>query len=403
MKKILLMLILPLLCSNTLTANGKSVEAYFNYCTFYAPNGGPFIETYLSVIGNSLSHQKIGNKKQAKVEITLVFKKGEKIVDFKKFNLSGPEVDEASAELPNFIDQQRFSLQNGVYELEVEIKDLNAPDGQKLSVTEQLTIDIPDNDIIFSDIQLVESFKKTEKQNILSKSGYDLIPYVSFFYPKSLTNLTFYVEVYNTSKVLGVDEKFLINYYIESAEKNVKLSNYNSFSRKSSADVAILLGDFPIDKLISGNYNLVLEARNKNNELLSQKKLFIQRSNSGVELNINDLASVEVEQTFVSKMNNNDSLVDFIRSIRPISSSLERTFADNQLKSSDLKLKQQFFYNFWFSHNPLDPEKAWLDYYENVKVVNAKYGSRIRRGYDSDRGRIYLQYGEPNTISQQYA
>jgi GWxTD domain-containing protein len=403
MKRFFQSVIFCFLLTSIAIAQGKNVEAYLNYCTFNSPTAGPFIETYLSIIGSSLKHQKTPTgMKQANVEVTLVFKKGDKIVDFKKFSLKSPETMDSVA-AANFIDQQRFSLANGVYGLEIEIKDLNAPNAPKLAVTEQINIDFPSNEIVFSDIQLVESYKKSEKQNILTKSGYDLIPYVSHFYPKSMPNLTFYSEVYNTSKVIGGDEKFLINYFIETADKGVKLSNYNSFSRKGAADVAILLGDFPIDKLPSGNYNLVLEARNKNNELLAQKKLFFQRSNSGVELNLQDIASVNVDQTFVSKITNQDTLADLIRSIRPISSSLERTFADNQLKQSSLQLKQQFFYNFWFSRNALDPEKEWQDYNENVKIVNANFGSKIRKGYDSDRGRIYLQYGAPNTISQQYS
>ena len=44
---------------------------------------------------------------------------------------------------------------------------------------------------------------------------------------------------------------------------------------------------------------------------------------------------------------------------------------------------------------------AWNDYRMEVMKVNASYSSRIRKGYDTDRGRVYLQYGPPNTISDE--
>ena len=48
----------------------------------------------------------------------------------------------------------------------------------------------------------------------------------------------------------------------------------------------------------------------------------------------------------------------------------------------------------------LQPEIEWKKYHDEVKRVNAIYGTRIRKGYETDRGRVYLQYGRPNTITQ---
>ena len=44
----------------------------------------------------------------------------------------------------------------------------------------------------------------------------------------------------------------------------------------------------------------------------------------------------------------------------------------------------------------LTPEDAWNKYYQNVKAVNAKFKSFPYRGYETDRGRVYLQYGPPD-------
>mgnify|MGYP000742688863 CR=1 FL=1 len=71
MRKFLLLLI-PLLFAAV--GNAKKLEAYFAYSTFYSSESGPYIETYLSVVGGSLVHKAIENNKyQGKLEVIYIF------------------------------------------------------------------------------------------------------------------------------------------------------------------------------------------------------------------------------------------------------------------------------------------------------------------------------------------
>ncbi|MBL0073656.1 MAG: GWxTD domain-containing protein [Bacteroidetes bacterium] len=63
---------------------------------------------------------------------------------------------------------------------------------------------------------------------------------------------------------------------------------------------------------------------------------------------------------------------------------------------------QQFFYDFWTKRSPVNPEKAWMDYRIEVMRVNNDFGTRIAKGYTTERGRVYLKYGPPNTITKSY-
>jgi len=63
---------------------------------------------------------------------------------------------------------------------------------------------------------------------------------------------------------------------------------------------------------------------------------------------------------------------------------------------------QKFFFSFWVTRNSNDPEREWLRYYEVVKLVNNTYKSSIKKGYETDQGRVFLQYGAPSTISFDY-
>jgi len=95
-------------------------------------------------------------------------------------------------------------------------------------------------------------------------------------------------------------------------------------------------------------------------------------------------------------------LREYINSTYPIATGIEKTFIRTSLKTADLKTRQQFFYSFWLSRDPNNPEMAWNLYKEQVYKVQVNFGTPIKKGYQTDRGRIYLQYGPPNTRSAQY-
>jgi GWxTD domain-containing protein len=163
-----------------------------------------------------------------------------------------------------------------------------------------------------------------------------------------------------------------------------------------------VLNEFDISKLPSGNYLVVIEARNKLNELLGRNEMFFQRSNPGIQFDIHDLASIDVNSTFAHRITNSDTLQEYLRCLDPIATEIEKTFIYKQSKIADLQTRQQFFYNFWLSRDLINPENAWREYYEQVRIVDAAYKTQVSRGYETDRGRVYLKYGPPNIISESY-
>src|SRR3974377_1599283 len=102
------------------------ITAFFSHCTFNTPDNKPYIETYLSVIGNSILFKKNANGKyQGQVEVGYIFSKRGQIFASKKYNLLSPDGND-TVNRPNFIDQQRFALDTGNYEMELLISDKNS-------------------------------------------------------------------------------------------------------------------------------------------------------------------------------------------------------------------------------------------------------------------------------------
>jgi GWxTD domain-containing protein len=400
MKKIYILILLISFSAFFAEAQKGHLQAYLSYSTFHSPHDGPFIETYISVVGESVVFIKNDEGKyQGTIGITLLFKKNDTIVNFKKYELFSPEIEDTSNINFNFIDQQRFALPAGSYELEMIIADKNSQN-KAYKINRSFSLYFPNDKIAISGIELVASYKETTDHNILSKGGYDLVPYLFNYFPESMNEITFYSEIYNTDKILGADQKFLLSVYIESFETDKQLSNLISVRREKTAPLIILFNKFDISDLASGNYNLVIEVRNRKNELLASNSMFFQRSNPNVQLRLDDIKALNLENTFAERISNEDTLNEYIRMLNPISDELESIFAQTQLEKSDITTKQQYFMNFWLSRDNLQPELAWQNYLKEVKKANNSFSTQIKKGYETDRGRVYLKYGPPNTINE---
>ena len=396
MKKLLL---LSLITFIALESSAQKLQAFFNYCQFNTPMNTPYIETYLGVAGKSVKYIKNANNKfQGTVDVTLIFRKDSTIMDFKKININSPEINDTTNIDFAIIDLQRFSLPNGTYAFDILISDHNKSKNSFKS-TEKIVVNFDANKVYVSDIELLESIEKSEKQNLYSKNGYNLKPFISDFYNSKINKLKFYCEIYNTDKIIGKDKSFILKYYIKSFETGKTITDLARTKKQQSSPVTVCLSELPIDKLPSGNYNLCLDVIDETNTIISSKSTFFQRSNPNFKMDSTYINNIVATNTFASAITNRDTLVSYIRSLIPIASYQESYFIANQLKQSSLEILQKFFYYFWKERSD-KPETLWAQYNLEVQKVNRSYGTQIKRGCETDRGRVYLQYGPPNTISK---
>lgn len=395
MKKYLVLLIFLSVLSTSF-GEKASLRAYFSHASFYTPEYGPYVETYLSILGKSIQFVKKENGKfQGTVMVTMLFKQNDSIREFRKYDLNTAEVEDTT--LIDFVvfDQQRIAIAEGQYDLELQIADKNR-ELPPFKATDNVSINFDTKKITLSDIELVESFSKATETSLMAKSGYDFIPYQDFFYPQSNKKIIFYSEIYNTSTLLGSDNQFVVASSIQSVETGKPIDTYFRMKRETTDQVNVVFSEFDISELPSGNFNLVISVRDKENKEIASQRIFFQRSNPGVKYNTNSLQNVFIANTFVSRLNQTDTLREYIRMGFPIASANEKLFIKYNLPGSDLITMQQFFYNFWIQRNQADPEGAWINYYDIVLGVEKEFGSVNKKGYETERGRVYLQYGPPN-------
>lgn len=404
MRKLLLICIAVLFGLSLNAQQKKSLNSYISYAIFNVPGDEPtpYIETYITFDKSSLVYVKDNNGQfNATVNVTMMFKQNETVKNFGKYSLSSPSVTDTTNVYGFFMDMQRYSLENGSYTMEIILEDENNKNRSAFKVEEQIVIDYPAS-FCFSSILGLESYSKAEKETATTKNGYDLIPMIIPFYPENVNKLTFYAEIYNAKKQLGDGEKYLLNTYISVLETNTILNNFYFTKRMNAKDTDVIINNMDITNLPSGNYYLVLEARDRNNQIIGFNRYFFQRSNSNYQIDSSILASIDLDKVFSGKIDNLDTIREYIKCLNPISTIVEKDYASELVKTDDIKTMQQYFYTFWSSRNKVDPQQAWKDYYAQVQRVNASFNTVNRKGYDTDRGIVFLKYGAPDRIVQSY-
>ncbi|MBM78747.1 MAG: hypothetical protein CL846_09720 [Crocinitomicaceae bacterium] len=387
--KIFFTIIISLIFGNSIS----QLEAIFDFKRFNT-SSTPYIETYLQIYSSSLLFNSDTNIKSKGVEILQYIEdKNNNIVSHKKYKIVEDEFEGLHNDI---VDLQRFPLKNGTYNINIEISDLNNIDNTEKH-SEKVTISYG-NQLEISDIEMLDSYWKDEKNSELSKSGIAMIPLISNYFSPEFDKIAYYFEIYDIDKLIDTNQYFLLTQSIRISETGEIAGQFNKVKKEKSASIIPILNSFNIESLPTGNYVLEIEIKNSKNEVLTLKRSYFQRTSFVNNIKIDRLNSVNIKNTFADRMNS-DSLKDFMECLTPISSTLELNIIDNKIEDINDTLKRQFIYSFWYNRDPNEPEKAWMIYKKNVHKVEQLFSTKVRNGYQTDRGRIYLKYGPPNTVT----
>jgi GWxTD domain-containing protein len=379
----------------------SNITVYFNYGVFTTSNSKPYFETYLTIAGNTVKFLPTANGYQANVNVSWKILKGTEVVKASAYNLMSPNAPD-TLNVPSFIDTQRFFLENGEYLLELVVTD-NANATKKASFSKQISINFKrEPKVMSSDIQILESYSKSLNQSVVTKNGFDLIPYNINYFPKTQNALKFYVETYNLDTTIGKNKKFIYYYYIENTETLIKQSGLTGFQKQTANPINPLLAQFDITKLPTGNYNLVIETKDSLNKIQSQKKWFFQRKSDANQISSNFANGINSIEDFFNSVQSTDSLVQFVECLWPISGATERDWQQTQIKNKEPNLMRSYLVAYWKeqSADTINPLNMWFTYYKQVLETNALLKCGKQKGYFTDRGRVYLQYGKPDQRNQ---
>jgi len=365
-----------------------AIDASISFATFKNTTQ-PYIEIYTHILGNSIAYSTEDSLQyQASVEVTIIFRQAEKIVLADKFNL-------ISQEKADFVDLKRYALANGIYDLEVVISDNYQVDNNG-TYKNGVAIQYEEGQSLQqSDIQLVASSGLAKDINHpFAKNRFLLEPFPYHFYGKNNHRLLFYNEVYAPQ----LEGQLQLRYFIQQqSNANSRTLKIEHKERKAKALMPLLFS-MDISDLPSGNYDLVLEIRGDNNELLSQKSVFFQRSNPVLASIIEDIPQeVPIEERFTQQLDA-EQLEYGLRALMPI---IPMNLSERLvyiLKENEVEQQRTFLYAYWQGRSPQNADFAYQQYMKVVNAVDKTFKSGFRHGFETDRGYRYLKYGQPDDI-----
>ena len=370
----------------------NQLRAYLDTKQFYAPNDGNYLEVYFQFVGPSIKYLPVPEGLKGELAIQLQVKKGEETVLTDAYRLESPLMKDSIVE--DFYDVKRVSLKPGDYIFFISLTDLNS-ENKPINTSFPVTIDELASGITTSDIQTIEYAFPTDNISSFTKSGYYMIPRLSTFYPKELKSIPVYFEIYQTNQL--TDTIFALKQWISSVDNDKEIEELTSYSKFSGSEVVPILRNVDISSLTTGKYALNFSVISKNMAELNTQRYFFERSND-IEISF-DVETMVLDPIFQASVIS-DSVSYYLESLIPISKPAEIKNILSVLKTKNEDKQRRHLQAFWNKTSPKNPTESWIKYKMQVQLVERLYANNFQEGFETDRGRVYLQYGAPTNIIQ---
>ncbi|MCU0452361.1 MAG: GWxTD domain-containing protein [Bacteroidetes bacterium] len=289
------------------------------------------------------------------------------------------------------VSQAGYALPFGSYQLTVSAVD-------SLNPTRQDSISLPIEvvpvgpGVSVSDLELCSSISTGKEGGAFIKNTLEVVPNATLVFGVTSHPVLFhYAELYQLSSTAS----YALLSSIQDARGNVVRQNarVRSFSSPNSVDV----GTINVGSVPSGRYTLVYRVlRDSVEEVAKTSKTFyvynphIQpRAVSASSMKASEMAGLTL-----------DELGEEFQRARYLSTEQEKaSFA----KLTTAEARREFLAMFWESverGRPGFTPITRMAYLQRVVTANLKYRVHSREGWQSDRGRVYLLYGDPDDIER---
>lgn len=376
------------LITNTISAQNK-LKAYLDTKQFYAPEIGPYLEIYIEFAGYTVAFMPCsgGTKATVVVDIAILDSTGQ--TAFKDlYALDSPISTDSTQN--NFIEIIRVPLQAGPYTLSVLLEDANKPKSS-ISGTLPLQMNTTGQALAFSSLELVDLAFQTTEASRFTKSDYYIIPLLSNYFNQEMNNIPYYTELYGAKGSVLIERK-VIN--AETGQSYPALAFTNTYPYEG-LPVLALMQEINIEDLQTGTYQIQMQAKDLQTGQACSLAFDFERYNDSE--NAFDLSSMLLDPAFQQSIPS-DSVAYYLESLIPIAKQGEiRTLID-VLKANDIQQMRLHLQAFWYQTAGNKAYEQWLNYQSQVRAVEKYYANNYMEGFETDRGRVYLKYGRPNTI-----
>jgi GWxTD domain-containing protein len=369
-----------------LTAS-EPLQLRCDYARFRGDDENMYIEVYYSVSQKSLTYKHEEGGFKGAIELTMLAMAKDSVVYADRWLI--PHIIKDTSTMRsgmNLIGAAKFGLPEGEYTLKVLSRDKLNP-GRKDSLQLRLPVKMtPGDKMALSDIELASSIKQHgNRESPFYKNTLEVVPQPEGLYGED-QKLYFYAEAYNLLNG-GAGSEYQIKTLVYDAVGREVISRERT--RKRSSESNVILDNFGVDQLKSGTYSLVVGLLDSAKKVVatSGKKFYVYNRKLGIDSSMVTAGRSGSMSEYASVPEADlDQEFDYAR--------YEATDAERSqyksLRAADAKRK--FLSEFW-ARRPLGHKQEYL---ARVSYANMNFAAMGRKGYQTDRGRVYIVYGPPS-------
>ncbi len=399
-----------LLAEGEPTGSEGEIRFVVDAASFQREEGSGREEIYLLIPNEDLRFEETaGEQLEAEIEVRFEIRSwptGEPLLE-KKIGAvlrRGRGVDE---ERDLQILQHAFRIPAGRYRMVVEVEDRNTlgfgffrlfgrSSKKGKAVCYFHARHFRDEGVEVSDIQFARMIEE-KTGGEFEKGKYEVLPQPNRLYGILLTCLSFYYEIYDMGERRDPGgEPYRVRHQVIDGEGKIRLEEEQALSTVGRGRRFRRTGEIEVADLPAGNYDLRVTvespARAETAVALGSFSVFWKGSDA-------DRVARKPRDRWDYQDRTGDEVVEEMVTILS-QGELEL------LKGMTPAERREWIDRYWADRDPTEgTERNELreEHYRRIRIANTRFGSIRLKGLETDRGRIYIRYGEPDEIRAGYA
>jgi GWxTD domain-containing protein len=379
------------------------ISASVDYLIFPAEKGGGRLILLFGVDGNSIRYKKQAGGYTGSISFAIAVNDSVRNYFAENMDLNSPLLKDSVEFDRRYSAMKEIALPSGNFTVDMLIYDPNSQDTLKEKLN--FSVKIPDAQIkpVCSDLMLMEPGYYDPSKSVFEQKIQAIRP--SDFYMKADTILRFYSEAHGMLKDRPSGVPLVSR--VRVLEQNTKRSidEFGKIKRVKSGLNLAYMTDLPIKNLPSGNYILIWDIIDTAGKIVAVSYRDFRKSNPGLRQEFVEGTSPSGDQTLATEIEklSPEQRQHMVASLLPIASTSEQSTIDYlRKKGSEMEVKN-YLTSFWSKRSGQSAAKEFKQYHNLVVYADGKYSTQTMKAYQTERGRIILQYGRPNIIENEYS
>ncbi len=371
-----------------------------DYASFKETDSSAYVEVYVSIFqGNLTYHKQQDSVFQANFTNHLeVFDLNGNLINRFAHNFKNTAHDTSKMSRYNqFVDIFPISLPYGNYKAKVRLVD-NVSNRNGEYIFDLNTIRHQEK-LFLSDLEFCMDLKKAQQKDRFYKNGLRVVPNPRPVYDILQPMLYFYIELNNLSFNQETENHYRFWYFVTNNQGDTVKSR-PPVEKKILSNNLVEIGGFNVMALPQSNYilNIEVEDLKTGQQATAKKAFYVYKGKKQESQPQYAQEAPEIDEALV--LMTKEQLKKEFEMAKYIATRQEEKVFKNL---EDANAMRKFLTQFWYQRDKLSETPLGtfrINYLKRAEEANQRFTAMGKEGWQTDRGRVLLMYGEPDEIER---